>query len=148
MRLGVAIGSALLALALGCGRDEADRAPVSAPAAIAPADAAGRLDPAPYRAQIERTEAILYGPDGLGEEDWRALSKAMLELHNAIVFRDSSPFARETSGRIFLFSARADAATVLRKSDTELEALRIVWARFCADSFVPAPWIRPERTTR
>ena len=79
-------------------------------AAAAPAPIDGRIDPAPYRAQIEATEAMLYG-GAQGDERWKNLSKALLELHNAIVFRDSSPLARETSRRLFFFSAQVDAAT-------------------------------------
>lgn len=148
MRIGTGIGLALLAFTLGCGREENERAPVSSPASIAPADAEGRLDPTPYRAQIESAEALLYSQEGLSEDGWRALSKALLELHNEIVFRDSSPNARETSGRMFLFSARADAATVLRKSDAELAELRDVWETLCAEKFAPAAWIRADRATR
>lgn len=148
MRAGVQIGCVALVLALGCGSEDRNRAPEPVPVNHAPVDAEGRLDPAPYRAQIEAAEAILYGSDSLDTDGWRALSKALLELHNQIVFRDSSPSARETSGRMFFFSARADAATVLHRSDSELAELRGLWEQLCSDKFAPASWIRAERVTR
>ena len=132
-------------IAIACGREDGARVSVSAPASLAPADAEGRLDPTPYRAQIEAAEVLLYSSEGLTEDGWRALSKALLELHNQIVFRDSSPKARETSGRMFFFSARADAATILHKSDAELAELRGLWEKLCADKFVAADWFRVPR---
>ncbi len=136
------------ALALACGPEDRSRAPEPVPVDQAPVDAEGRLDPAPYRPQIEAAEAILYGSDSLDVDGWRALSKALLELHNQIVFRDSSPSARETSGRMFFFSARADAATVLHKSDAELAELRDLWEQLCTEKFAEVGWIRAERSTR
>src|SRR5262245_59586349 len=91
---------ALTCLVLACGRSESTQQ--SEPAPVPAVD--GRIDPAPYRAQIEATEAILYAAPQ-GDEQWRDLSKALLDLHNAIVFRDTSALARETSRRLFFFSA-------------------------------------------
>lgn len=146
MRAGVPL--LCLALALACGRDEREAAPVAAPTALAPVDGEGHLDPAPYRAKIEALEALLYASEPLDDEGWRSLSKALLELHNEIVFRDSSAGARDTSGRLFFLSARADAATTGRHGDRELEDLRELWERLSAEKFAPADWIHagaPER---
>jgi hypothetical protein len=131
-----------LALALACGREDRDGAPVAAPTPLAPVDGEGHLDPAPYRARIEALEALLYSADTLDEEGWKALSKALLDLHNEIVFRDSSASARDASGRLFFLSARADAASTGRRGERELEDLRALWLRLSAEKFAPADWIR------
>jgi hypothetical protein len=139
LRAGVAL--LCLTLALGCGREEVEAAPAAPPAAQAPVDAEGHLDPAPYRAKIEALEALLYASEPLDDEGWKSLSKALLELHNEIVFRDSSASARDTSGRLFFLSARADAATTGRHGERELEDLRALWERLRAEKFAPADWI-------
>jgi hypothetical protein len=46
---------------------------------------------------------------------------------------------------MFFFSARADAATILHKSDAELAELRGLWEKLCADKFVAADWFRVPR---
>lgn len=58
----------------------------------------------------------------LSDPSREAVSEALLELHNEIVFRDSSLPARETSGRLLVLSARIDAA-------------------LCAQQFSPADWL-------
>jgi hypothetical protein len=145
MRAGVAL--LCLTFALACGRGAREPEPPAAPEAIAPVDAEGHMDPAPYRARIEAMEALLY-TETLDDDGWRALSKAFLDLHNEIVFRDSSPSARDTSGRLFLLSARADAASTLHHGERELEKLRDLWEELSAERFVPADWIRAGSSTR
>lgn len=140
MRAGVWL--VCLVVVLACGREERSAAPLAAPVAPAPADELGRLDPAPYRAEIEATQALLYGARDFSEDDWKALSKALLHLHNQIVFNDTSVAARELSGRLFFFSARSDVATSARHSEAERMALRDQWQTLCAERFVPAAWIR------
>jgi hypothetical protein len=133
-----------LAFALSCGRDERDRAPAAAPVAAAKVDAQGRLDPAPYRVRIEAAEALLYSDEELSEDGWKALSKALLELHNEIVFHDVTMNAREASARLFFLSARADAMKTARRSDAELAQLRELWRQLSAEKFAPADWIRAQ----
>src|SRR5574338_702341 len=108
------------------------------PAARAPID--GRIDPAPYRGEIEATEALLYGPAPQGGDGWKELSKALLELHNAIVFRDTSALARETSQRLFFFSAQVDAAPRGKYGDEQLKVMRGVWEKIRAEQFASADW--------
>jgi hypothetical protein len=112
--------------------------PVSAPAA--PAN--GHIDPAPYRAEIEATEALLYSGGELGDAGWKDLSRALLELHNAIVFHDTSAAARETSRRLFFFSAQVDAASAPKHSADELAVMRGVWEKIRADQFTEVDWFR------
>ena len=127
---------ALTCLVLACGKSESTQKqePVSAPAPID-----GRIDPAPYRAQIEATEALLYAPPQ-GDARWRDLSKALLDLHNAIVFRDSSALARETSRQLFFFSAQVEAAPNGKHGDEQLRAMRGIWEKIRADQFASADW--------
>jgi hypothetical protein len=113
-------------------------------AAVAAPDSLGRLDPAPYRARIEATEALLYAGETLSDEDWKALSTAFLELHNAIVFGDVSTSARETSARLFFLSARADAMTSSSRDEVELAQIRELWKQLSEDKFTPASWIRAQ----
>lgn len=127
---------ALTCLVLACGRSESTQKAEPAPA---PATIDGRIDPAPYRAQIEATEAILYAPPQ-GDERWKDLSKALLDLHNAIVFRDSSTLARETSRRLFFFSAQVEAAPNGRHGDEQLKMMRGVWEKIREDQFASADW--------
>jgi len=128
---------ALTCLVLACGRSESTQKTEPAPA---PAPIDGRIDPAPYREQIEATEAILYAPTQ-GDERWKDLSKALLDLHNAIVFRDSSTLARETSRRLFFFSAQVEAAPNGGKHvDEQLRAMRGVWEKIREDQFAQADW--------
>jgi hypothetical protein len=146
MRAGVSL--VCLALWFACGRAERDRAPAPLPVAPATADRDGRLDPTRYRAQIEAAEALLYSTEGLSDEGWKALSKALLELHNEIVFADVSASAREASNRIFFLSARADAITSGRVSDAELAEFREQWRQLSSEKFAPAEWIRAEPPSR
>ena len=121
--------------------------PQTATAAPASADSEGRLDPAPYRARIEATEALLYSSEPLTDEKWKALSAEFLALHNEIVFADGSSSARETSARLFFLSARADAMTTSSPDDDELGQLRELWESLSADRFTPAAWIRAQTAT-
>ncbi len=134
-------GSLALGFTSGCERT------ASAPSEPAPVDAAstpvdGHIDPAPYRAQIEATETLLYSSDALGDDGWKDLSRALLELHNAIVFRDTSVPARETSRRLLFFSAQVDAEPAPKHSADELAVMRGVWERIRADQFTEADWFR------
>lgn len=124
-------------LATACGRGESPQPPAAREPVPAPIE--GRIDPAPYRAQIEATEAVLYG-NVPGDERWKNLSKALLELHNEIVFRDSSELARKTSRRLFLFSAEVDAAPTGKHDEEQLEVMRGVWEKIRADQFARADW--------
>jgi hypothetical protein len=132
-----AIALAALCLAAACSRSESTQEAPAPAAAPPPID--GRIDPAPYRAQIEATEAVLYAPPE-GNAQWKNLSKALLELHNAIVFRDSSTLARETSQRLFFFSAQVDAAPAGKHADEQLQVMRGVWEKIRADQFARADW--------
>jgi len=133
---------ACLAIVLACGREERDPVPVPGPSTQATVDSQGHLDPVPYRAQIEAAEALLYSDEAFSEDSWKALSKALLDLHNEIVFRDGTPFARDASARLFFLSARADAMTGGRNSDVELAQLRELCRKLSAEKFAPADWIR------
>ena len=127
---------ALICLVLACGRSESTQKTEPAPA---PPTIDGRIDPAPYRAQIEATEALLYAPPK-GDARWKDLSKALLDLHNAIVFHDSSALARETSQRLFFFSAQVEAAPNGKHGDEQLRMMRGVWEKIRADQFASADW--------
>jgi len=130
-----------LGFALACGREEGAPAH-AAPRSLAPVDGEGRLDPAPYRGRIEAVESLLYSSETLDDDGWQALSKALLDLHNDIVFRDSSAGARDTSGRLFFLSARAEAAATVQHGERELEDLQGLWQRLSEEKFAPADWIR------
>jgi hypothetical protein len=133
-----AIALAALCLAAACSRSQSNQE-VHPATAAPPAPIDGRIDPAPYRVQIEATEAVLYAPPH-GDEQWKSLSKALLDLHNAIVFRDSSALARETSQRLFFFSAQVDAAPAGKHVDEQLQVMRGVWEKIRADQFARADW--------
>ena len=137
-----AISAAALCLAVACGKSDSaqDAAPIAAPA---PAPIDGRIDPAPYRAEIEATEALLYGGEQ-GDDRWKNLSKALLDLHNAIVFRDTSPLARETSRQLFFFSAQVDATKTGSHLDEKLLAIRGAWERIRAEQFASASWFHSD----
>jgi hypothetical protein len=127
--------------ALGCKPKEA--APSEPPPVAAPVAVDGHIDPAPYRAQIEATEALLYQEDAaLGAAEWKDLSRALLELHNAIVFHDTSPAARETSRRLFFFSAQVDAESRPKHSADELAVMRGVWEKIREEQFTVVDWFR------
>jgi hypothetical protein len=108
--------------------------------AAAPVD--GHIDPAPYRSEIEATEAVLYSSDELGPDQRKTLSRALLELHNAIVFRDTSAPARETSRRLFFFSAQVDADSPPKRDTDELAVMRGVWEKIRAEQFTEVDWFR------
>lgn len=138
-RRAIAIALGLLALvAPGCRRDEAAQPAVAAAPVAPPVN--GHIDPVPYRVQIEATEALLYAPAAPGDEDWRNLSRALLELHNAIVFRDTSPEARETSRRLFFLSAEVDAVGKPKHAEERLAAMRGVWEKIREEQFAQADW--------
>jgi hypothetical protein len=130
----IALG-ALCALA-ACSRSESTQ---ESPAALPPPPPIdGRIDPAPYRAQIEAIEAALYAASG--DDQRKSLSKALLDLHNEIVFRDNSPLARETSRRLFFFSAQVEAAPTGRRADEQLQMMRTAWEKIRAEQFARATW--------
>jgi len=146
MRAGILL--ACFGLVLACGRERQAASTAAAPIARAAEDAEGRLDPTPYRVQIETAQALLYDDEELSEDGWKALSKALLDLHNQIVFEEISPSARETSRRLFFFSASADAAASARHGQAARESLRDLWRQLCAEKFAPADWIHAESTSR
>ena len=125
-------------LALACGRGDSARN--DSPPALPTIN--GRVDPAPYRNEIEATEALLYATQPLGDDGWKNLSKNLLELHNAIVFHDSSEQARATSRKLFFLSAEVDAEPQARHRPDELLALRGVWEKIRSEQFAAADWFR------
>jgi hypothetical protein len=128
-----------LALAFGCGRDAPPKPPE--PAEVASAD--GHIDPAPYRPQIEAAEALLYRDQGLELEGWKELSRALLDLHNAIVFRDNSAPARQTSRRVLFFSAQVESeAAASHHVEDQLAVMRGVWEQIRSDQFTRADWFK------
>lgn len=130
-----------IGLLLGCDRSASAPKPV-APPVSAPSSVDGHIDPAPYRSEIEATESLLYANEVLGDDGWKSLSRTLLELHNAIVFHDTSAAARETSRRLFFFSAQVDAEPAPKHNADELAVLRGVWEKIRSDQFTPADWFR------
>ena len=137
-----------LCLSLACGRSGSKPTPPAAGESGTPVAAAvnGHIDPNPYRAQIEATEELLYSDAPLTDERWRSLSRNLLELHNAIVFRDTSEPARETSRKLFFLSARVDAEPAERRDQDELVVMRGVWEKIRSDQFASADWFRASAT--
>ncbi len=131
-------------LPLACARTESAPSQPAAPAEVsaAPKSADTPIDPTPYREQIEATEAALYTHDALDDASRKELSRALLELHNAIVFRDTSAAARETSRRLFFFSAQVDADPTPNYSGDELVVMRGVWEKIRAEHFTTVDWFR------
>ena len=138
-RSAVACFVAVCLAASGCGREEDTPPPVESPAPVAaPID--GHIDPTPYRAEIQATEAVLYSDQAPGEDGWKSLSRALLELHNAIVFRDTSMPARETGRRLLVFSAQVDAGGAPKRVEEERAVMRGVWEKIRAEQFAQADW--------
>jgi hypothetical protein len=139
---------AALVLLAGCTRTEsAPSEPSPAEVSAAPESASldTPIDPAPYRAEIEATETVLYTHESLDATNRKELSRALLELHNAIVFRDTSVAARETSRRLFFFSAQVDAEPAPKYSVDELVIMRGVWEKIRAEHFTTVAWFRAVR---
>jgi hypothetical protein len=128
---------ACAALALACGAEERPPAPTP-PVASKSHD--GLVDPTPYRAKLEAAQSLLAESE-LTEESRKQLSEALLDLHNEIVFSDSSLGARETSGRLFVLSARIDATPPALRGEREMIRLRELWNELCAEQFSPADWL-------
>jgi hypothetical protein len=132
--------AAVCLLGLGCRRAEPNTPPpVASPAPVAP-PVDGHIDPTPYRAEIQAAEALLYADGVPGEEDWKHLSGALLELHNAIVFRDTSPEARETSRKLFFLSADVDSQKAPKETGEQLAAVRANWEQIRSKQFIQADW--------
>ena len=128
------------ALALACGSEERAQAPGPTPRVVA-VSPDGLVDPTPYRAKLEATQALLWAEPELNDVTRKALSEALLDLHNEIVFNDSSLGARETSGRLFVLSARIDATPPALRGEREMLRLRELWNELCAEQFSPADWL-------
>lgn len=126
-------------LALACGAEERAQPAHNPPVAASSRD--GLVDPTPYRAKLEAAQALLWGAGELTPETRKALSEALLDLHNEIVFNDSSLGARETSGRLFVLSARIDATPEALRGEREMQRLRQLWSELCAEQFSPADWL-------
>jgi hypothetical protein len=56
------------------------------------------------------------------------------------VFRDTSALARETSRRLFFFSAEVEAASAKKQPDQQLEEIRGIWQKIRSDQFAAADW--------
>jgi len=130
---------ALAVLALACGAEE-QRPPAVTPS-VASQSRDGLLDPAPYRTKLEATQSLLWAEPELSDASRKALSAALLDLHNEIVFHDASLAARETSGRLLVLSARIDATPPGLRGEAEVIRLRELWNELCADQFSPADWL-------
>ena len=126
-------------LALGCSRGDSRSSQPPPVSEGAPA-VDGHIDPAPYRSEIEATEAVLYSSDELGPDQRKTLSRALLELHNAIVFRDTSPEARETSRKLFFFSADVDSRKAPKEPGAQLAEVRATWEEIRSKQFIQADW--------
>jgi hypothetical protein len=127
------------ALALACSAEEPEPPP-PVPQVAAPSPD-GRIDPTPYREELEAVEDLLNGAPELTDETRKQLAEALLALHNEIVFNDSSLGARETSGRFFVLSARVDATPEALRGEREMQRLRQLWSELCAEQFSPADWL-------
>lgn len=108
---------------------------------VASKSANGLLDPTPYRAKLEAAQALIWAEPELDDASRKKLSEALLDLHNEIVFHDSSLDARETSGRLFVLSARIDATPPSMRGEREMARLRELWKELCAEQFSPADWL-------
>jgi hypothetical protein len=133
-----AIACIALGLMLACGESSSEPKPPRP----APPTIGGRIDPAPYRGEIEATEALLYTKAPLTDDGWKDLSRSLLELHNAIVFRDNTELARKTSRELFFLSARVDAEPAAHHNADELVVVRTLWEKIRADQFASASWFR------
>ncbi|HTO05683.1 MAG TPA: hypothetical protein VMR86_01395 [Myxococcota bacterium] len=100
----------------------------------------GHIDPGPYRTEIQAAEAILYASDAPSDGAWKDLSRALLELHNAIVFRDTSPEARETSRKLFFLSADVDSRKAPTQGGEPLAEVRASWEEIRTRQFIQADW--------
>jgi hypothetical protein len=133
-----AIAWLALGLALACGRSSS----APKPAQPVPPTIGGRIDPAPYKSEIQATEALLYTSAPLSDDGWKDLSRSLLELHNAIVFNDNSELARKTSRELFFLSARVDAEPAKNHNADELVVMRTLWEKIRSDQFASAAWFR------
>jgi hypothetical protein len=106
------------------------------------APAGGSIDPAPYRAEIEAIEEVLYrgAPPGLGDVD--RVSALAMQLGDR-VHADLGPLAgRRALVRLVGFAAEAGAAGEAGYAAPELSLARAEWEALRRELFQPAPWLR------
>ena len=133
-----AISAAVLCLAVACGKRESESARSRWRRRRPRRSTAGSTRRRTARRSRRPRRCSTAATRSRATNAGRTLSKALLELHNAIVFRDSSPSARETSRRLFFFSAQVDAATPGPHVDEQLVAMREAWERIRAEQFASA----------
>ncbi len=135
--------AALIAVCgLGCGEvSESGAAADAHQVAVTPALVDGKLDPTPYRAEIEKLEGALYLTRREKADDYETVGALVLELVNAIGATDSSRIGRVASGKLLFFSAQAQTGN----EDPLIDDLTIIqqqWEELRGEYFAPASWYR------
>lgn len=101
-----------------------------------------RLDPAPYRAEIERIEAILYQERPASEGQPEQVARLASDLAERIRAGESRLAGQAGFVRLLAFAADVDAQEDAGYAAPDHGRPRSEWVALRAELFEPAPWLR------
>ncbi len=105
---------------------------------------APNLDPAPYRAEIEAIEAVLYRDTQAEWADGERVAAAARELADHMTAELDRITAHAVLLRLSAFAMEAEANADAGYALPDLARSRRAWQRLRSELFAPAPWLRRE----
>jgi hypothetical protein len=126
---------------LACGGDEP--APQSADPATTGANAAtGRVDPQPFREQIQAVEAALYRREAASWGEYDRVGGQLMDLGAAVLRSSTEPRVRVCGQQLLAFGGELGGRGDVGYGRPHLPDLRRRWEGLRNEIFVPAAWFR------
>jgi hypothetical protein len=110
-----------------------------------PNDAAGAIDPTPYRDAIEAIESVLYREQPASWSDPEHVAGLAMQLGDRVYADLGPPRGNEALTRLVDFATSLGAQAESGFAAPELDGPRAAWEALRADTFRHAPWF--DRTT-
>jgi hypothetical protein len=133
---GVAVWAFVACLATGCGsrQDQGTNAK------------AGRIDPEPYRGDLEAAEAVLYKDAPASYSDGDQVSAALYRAASRAMAASGDPVQQEKARVLVAFAGEAGAVEDAGYALPDLGSLRARWCEVRAEVFRDADWFREADT--
>lgn len=125
----VAMGLALAATAAGCAGGSGEEA----------ASRRNLIDPAPYRAEIETLERVLYKTSPPGYGDYDLVASMLVRLYERVSEGVASPMGRGLVDEILFLASHADIGES-GYAFPDLKPMRDRWEKIRSELFVDADW--------
>jgi hypothetical protein len=127
---GMAVWVFVAGLAAGCGTRQDDGATAEA----------GRIDPEPYRNDLETAEAVLYKDAPVGYGDGDQVSAALYRAASRAMAASGDPVQQEKARVLVAFAGEAGAVEDAGYALPDLGGLRTRWCEVRAEVFRDAEW--------